>query len=58
MNGGLKEVRFCGFGFTHVRREVFDGVRMWHRLPTCTQWLGSLLVPYFEHLSIPEHGGR
>jgi len=58
VNGGLAEVRYCGFGFTHVRREVFDGVRMFHRLPTCNQRFTSPLVPYFEPLSVPEPGGR
>src|SRR6476661_1295263 len=26
-HGGLTEVRYCGFGFTHVRREVFEAIQ-------------------------------
>jgi lysophospholipase L1-like esterase len=41
--GGLTEVRYCGFGFTHVRREVFDAVQSRFDLPVCNQRFGSLL---------------
>ena len=26
-HGGLTEVRYCGFGFSHVRREVFEAIQ-------------------------------
>src|SRR6185312_9803277 len=57
-NGGLTEIRYCGFGFTHVRREVFEAVREKLALPVCNQRFASLLVPYLEPMSIPEGDGR
>ena len=57
-SGGLTEIRYCGFGFTHVRRAVFEAVQRHAGLPVCNQRFGSLLVPYFEPTSIPEPGGR
>jgi predicted O-methyltransferase YrrM len=57
-HGGLTEVRYCGFGFTHVRREVFEAVQAHAALPVCNQRFGSPLVPFFEPTSIPEPGGR
>ena len=57
-NGGLTEIRYCGFGFTHLRREVFEAVREKLALPVCNQRFASLLVPYFEPMSIPEGEGR
>jgi hypothetical protein len=56
--GGLTEVRYCGFGFTHVRREVFEAVQRQCDLPVCNQRFSSLLVPFFEPMSVPEPGGR
>lgn len=56
--GGLTEIRYCGFGFTHVRREVFDAVRAHAELPLCNQRFPSPLVPYFEPMSVSEPGGR
>ena len=56
--GGLTDIRYCGFGFAHVRRVVFDAVRMRFRLPTCNQRFGTQLVPYFEPMSVPDPGGR
>jgi len=57
-NGGLTEIRYCGFGFTHVRRAVFEAVREKLGLPVCNQRFASPLVPYFEPMSIPEASGR
>jgi len=57
-NGGTVEIRYCGFGFTHVRREVLQAVKEKFALPVCNQRFGSLLVPFFEPMSIPESGGR
>jgi hypothetical protein len=56
--GGLTEVRYCGFGFTHVRREVFEAVQRQFDLPVCNQRFGSLLVPYFQPLVVEEPDGR
>jgi len=58
VNGGLVEVRYCGFGFTHVRRAVFEAVRTRLGLPIANQRFGSLRVPYFEPMTVPEPGGR
>ena len=57
-HGGLVEVRYCGFGFTHVRREVFETVREKLELPTCNQRFGSLLVPFFQPMVVPEAHGN
>lgn len=56
--GGPTEVRYCGFGFTHVRRAVFEAVQRQFDLPVCNQRFGSLLVPYFQPLVVEEPGGR
>jgi hypothetical protein len=56
--GGLTEIRYCGFGFTHVRRAVFEAVQSGSGLPVCNQRFGSPLVPFFEPMSVPEAGGR
>jgi hypothetical protein len=55
--GGLVEVRYCGFGFAHVRRVVFETVRDKLGLPTCNQRFGSLLVPFFQPMVVPEPRG-
>ena len=56
--GGLVEVRYCGFGFTHVRREVFLSVKEKLGLPVCNQRFPTPLVPFFEPMSVPENAGR
>jgi hypothetical protein len=53
-HGGLVEVRYCGFGFTLVRREVFETVRTQLDLPECNQRFGKPLVPYFQPLVVPD----
>lgn len=57
-NGGPVEIRYCGFGFTHVRRAVFDAVQERLDLPVCNQRFGSLLIPFFQPMSVPEPGGH
>ena len=57
-NGGLVEVRYCGFGFTHVRRTVFEAVQQRLDLPVCNQRFGSLLVPFFLPMVVPEPRGH
>jgi hypothetical protein len=56
--GGLVEVRYCGFGFTHVRRAVFETIRDKLELPTCNQRFKSLLVPFFQPMVVPEGEGN
>jgi hypothetical protein len=55
--GGLLPITYCGFGFVHVRRAVFDTVQTKHRLPICNTMFGSALVPYFQPMPIPVPGG-
>lgn len=55
--GGLVEVRFCGFGFVHVRREVFLTVQRQLALPVCNRRFGAPLMPFFEPLVVPDPGG-
>ena len=56
-HGGLVEVRYCGFGFAHVRREVFEAVQKHSDLPTCNLRFNSPLVPFFQPLAVPDPGG-
>lgn len=55
--GGLTEIRYCGFGFVHTRKEVYRAVQEKLRLPTCNQQFGSLLVPYFAPLVVNDGQG-
>ena len=57
-HGGLVEVRYCGFGFSHIRREVFESVRDKLKLPTCNQRFGSLLVPFFQPMIVSDGEGH
>jgi hypothetical protein len=54
--GGLMQVRFAGFGFTYVKKQVFDAIRIQHVLPTCTPYLGKPFVPYFMPLIVHDFG--
>jgi predicted O-methyltransferase YrrM len=55
--GGLGEIRYCGFGFTHVRREVFQTVQKQLNLPTCNERFESPLVPFFAPMLVDEPSG-
>ncbi|HEV3383834.1 MAG TPA: class I SAM-dependent methyltransferase [Gemmata sp.] len=55
--GGLEEIRYCGFGFTHIRREVFQTVQKQLKLPTCNKRFDSPLVPFFAPMEVDEPGG-
>ena len=57
--GGLAEVRYCGFGFVHTRRAVYETVRARLGLPTLNQRFDRPLVPYFGPLAVrdAEPGG-
>ena len=48
--GGLTDVLYCGFGFTHTRREVYDAVRTRLGLDECNLGFRKPLVPYFAPL--------
>jgi len=56
-HGGLVEIRYCGFGFTHIRREVFETTSRHLGLPICNQRFNLPLVPYFAPMVIPEPKG-
>jgi hypothetical protein len=56
--GGLAEIRYCGFGFTHVRRAVFDTVRTHAKLPFCNLRFNSPLVAFFEPMTSPDPWGQ
>lgn len=49
-HGGLVEVRYCGFGFVHTRREVYEQMAHTAALPACNGGFGERLVPYFAPL--------
>jgi hypothetical protein len=55
--GGPMEIRYCGFGFTHTRRAVFEAVHERFALPICNVRFNSPLVPFFEPMVVPDPGG-
>jgi hypothetical protein len=56
-HGELVEIRYCGFGFTHTRREVYEKTSQVMELPVCNRRFGSLLVPYFAPMVVEEPSG-
>ena len=52
--GGLIEIQYCGFGFLHTRRIVFETIAKQLKLPVCNTRFGKPLVPYFQPLIIPD----
>ena len=55
--GGLVEILYCGFGFVLTRRPVYERMQKQLGLPVCNQRFGSLLVPYFAPMAIPDGAG-
>lgn len=51
-HGGLVEMRYVGFGFCLVRREVFEAIERSEKLPTCSRKGPQPFVPYFQPLVI------
>lgn len=48
VGGGLLEMEYVGFGFTHVRAEVYAKIERDWKLPTCGGgYGGATVVPYF-----------
>lgn len=46
--GGLMELLYCGFGFVHTRRELYEKMQQELGLPVCNQrFKGPPLVPFF-----------
>jgi len=58
VNGGLIDILYCGFGFTHVRREVFDAMRVRLNLTECNRGFRKPLVPYFSPLVASDGRGE
>lgn len=56
--GGLVEVLYCGFGFVHTRREVYERVARAADLPACNRGFGAELVPYFAPLVAADGRGE
>src|SRR5690242_2909559 len=55
VHGGLVELLYCGFGFVHTRRVVYEAVQRELRLPVCNQrFKGLPLTPYFAPLIVGE----
>jgi len=53
--GGLIELLYCGFGFVHTRRVVYETMQSEWRLPECNQrFKGLPLVPYFAPVIVGE----
>jgi hypothetical protein len=56
-SGGPLEIRYCGFGFTHTRRTVYEKVAAQLGLPVCNQRFGSFMVPFFAPMVIGDPTG-
>ena len=56
-SGGPTEVRYCGFGFTHTRKDVFVALHQRLSLPVCNNRFGTPLVPFFQPMVVPDPGG-
>lgn len=54
--GKLYQIRCAGFGFNLVKREVFEKVEAFHKLPTCNANTESPIVPYFIPMIHVEDG--
>ena len=53
--GGLIELLYCGFGFVHTRRVVYEIMQHELRLPICNQrFKGLPLIPYFAPVIVGE----
>ncbi len=53
--GGLIELLYCGFGFVHTRRVVYEIMQHELRLPICNKrFKGLPLAPYFAPLVVGE----
>ncbi len=55
VRGGLIELLYCGFGFVHTRRVVYETMQRELKLPLCNQrFKGLPLVPYFAPVIVGE----
>jgi hypothetical protein len=55
VHGGLTEILYCGFGFVHTRRLLYETMQRQLDLPLCNQqFQGSPLASYFAPLVVGE----
>jgi hypothetical protein len=52
--GGLTTIRYVGFGFVLIRRQVFADVATTFALPSCNTKFGSPVTPYFLPMVIED----
>jgi hypothetical protein len=50
VEGGLREILYCGFGFVLTRRVLYETMHRQLELPVCNQRFQSPLSPYFASL--------
>ncbi|HTU91950.1 MAG TPA: hypothetical protein VMF69_17845, partial [Gemmataceae bacterium] len=50
VKGGAIEILYCGFGFVHTRRALYQTMREQLKLPLCNQQFQTPLLPYFTPL--------
>ena len=60
ISGGLHEVLYCGTGFLHVRRSVYETMISTLNLPVCNEHANRPMWPFFQPLvrSAPWHSRR
>lgn len=54
--GGLMEIQFAGFGFTHTHRVLYDRIFEKLKLPICNQRFERTLVPFFAPSAVKDGG--
>lgn len=55
--GRLLEILYCGLGFMHTRRQLYEAIQKRLSLPVCNQRFGRTLVPYFLPMVVPDPTG-
>jgi hypothetical protein len=55
--GGLNEVLYCGFGFVHTRKEIYERIKERIGLPDCNQRFGTAITPWFLPDIVPDGAG-
>jgi hypothetical protein len=56
--GGLVEIQFAGFGFTHTRRFVYERMPGTFHMPPCNERFGNPFVPYFAPGPVQDGAGH
>ena len=55
--GGLREIKYAGTGFLHVRASVYDTMQAKLRLPKCNTAWSHPMVPFFQPMIKEESWG-